>query len=97
MSELIKRKERKEAAAIDFEYILCHLLTIKPTLPEGWMKMKYQRGSDDGLAEADVWRYTLNEGKITDVDVGFLRMIELLTEKVNELEIRIKKLESGTA
>jgi len=92
MSETMEK--RINMAALRFEELLRHLLTIEPkNLPAGWMKINEPRGADEGLAEADIWRLAFSNKKLTEIDLGFLRMIELLTAKVNELELRIKDLE----
>ena len=91
-----ERKEREIArasTALQFEHVVSHVWNDRPMQYEGWMN-KIQRGGADGYAEADIWRSLNREGKVTDIDVAYVKALLSLSHQVAYLKSRIKELES---
>lgn len=88
-----EQTRKRENAAIWYEYVLRHLWGERPMHYEHWMDMKEPRGGADGYAEADIWRLALRNGKITDVDVGFVKALLAIAHQLAYLRHRIEELE----
>ncbi len=83
--------ERSRTAG-QFENIISHLWNERPLQLEGWMN-NIQRGGADGYAEADIWRSYNRDGKVSDIDVAYVKAFTAIGHQLAYLKQRIEKLE----
>ena len=88
-----KQRIARESTALTFEHVVSHVWNDRPMHYEHWMD-KVDRGGADGYAEADIWRSVNREGKVTDVDVAFVKAFVSLAHQVAYLKSRVEELES---
>lgn len=83
----------RQSTALLFEHVVSHVWNDRPINYKHWMN-KVQRGGADGYAEADIWRSLNREGKVTDVDVAFVKAFISLAHQVAYLTNRVEELET---
>ena len=92
--ETKKRALERAQTALDFEYVVSHVWNERPMNFTDWMT-KIQRGGAEGYAEADIWRNLNRDGKVTDIDVAFVKALKALAHQVAYLKHRIEELKDA--
>ena len=88
---LIKQNLKKNEVAIEYEHVLRELWGKRPKNFQSWMSLEEPRGSVDGFADADIWRTELSKGKITNVDVGFVKALEAIAHRLAYIEKQLER------
>ena len=89
-----KQMTKRMDMALKYEHVLRHLWGQRPMHFKQWMDMKEARGGVDGYAEADIWRFEVRNGNVTDVDVGFVKALLAIGHQLAYLRHKIEQLES---
>ena len=79
-------EQNRSNAAIEYEHVLRELWGKRPKNFQNWMSLEEPRGGVAGYADADIWRMELSGGKITDVDVGFVKALEAIAHRLAYIE-----------
>jgi hypothetical protein len=90
------RRENRNMRALAYEAVVAAIwraaseipATFRPRLKPG------KRGDAEGYADASVWRIAEDDGKLSDVDIGFVIAFQGLAQRVAHLEQRIMMLEN---
>ena len=85
----------RQSTALTFEHVVSHVWNDRPMHYEHWMT-KIERGGAGGYAEADIWRSLNLDGKVTDVDVAFVKALVSLAHQIAYLKNRVEDLETKT-
>ena|SRR3972149_2158997 len=96
-SEDKEEEEKRQNYGLTYERVVAHLYEEAENLPKDFkprLRIRKGRFSAKGYANTSVWSIANLDGKLSDVDVGFVLALEALAQKIAFLEHRITMLEN---